>query len=81
MNMTESEIIASSILNKIISLSFIKAHCEKIYKNTNDYCYSFLKTHINLLIKGNYIFINENPILKKKKVILLIINIIILGLK
>ena len=42
---TEEETIVSSILNKIISLSIKGYHCQIIYKNINDYCYDFLKTH------------------------------------
>ena len=64
---TESEIIVSTILNKILSLSLRKARCERIYNTINEFCYSFIKSKIDLLIKVNYIVQNENPMLKNKE--------------
>ncbi len=64
---TESEIIVSSILNKILTLSLRKARCERIYNTINEFCFSFIKSKIDLLIKVNYIVQNENPMLKNKE--------------
>ena len=64
---TESEIIVSSILNKILLLSLKKAQCERIYNNINEFCYGFIKSKIDLLIKVNNIVQNENPMLNNKE--------------
>ena len=64
---TESEIIVSSILNKILSLSLKKAQCERIYNNINEFFYGFIKSKIDLLIKVNNIVQNEKPMLNNKE--------------